>query len=70
MYMRCKAMKWNFLPNAGGIYDQDPVLLAGFDVLMHEEAEVARKEQEKRKREAERNKGRGGGGRVAGRRGR
>ena len=51
--------KWAALPVAGGLYDQDPVLLDKF-LVIHGEIQKA-KEKEQKAREAEmKNKSRGG----------
>ena len=42
-------MKWNHLPVAGGIYDQDPDLLNGFQILFNER-HIAEKEEEAREK--------------------
>lgn len=65
-YARCKMMKWNHLPQAGGTNDQDPRLLAYFDILYEEECKAEQRRQEKEKAEAER-KSKSSGRRVAGR---
>lgn len=57
MFMLCEAMKWNHLPLAGGLYDQDPELLDGFGIIFHERAEHDRKEHEEEERK--RNRGMG-----------
>jgi hypothetical protein len=51
-------MKWNHLPVAGGLYDQDPDLLDKFAFIFQEvHAEEARKDEERKKKdEAERKK--------------
>lgn len=33
LYLQCQAMKWNFLPEGGGLYSQHPKLLDDFVVL-------------------------------------
>ena len=59
-------MKWNHLPEEGGIYNQDPDLLEGFLYIFAKRAE--HEEEENKKREREKNRTTGGPGRVAGRR--
>lgn len=48
-------MKWAHLPVAGGLYDQDPDLLDGFQIIFFERAE--HEAAEARKRERENNRG-------------
>jgi uncharacterized protein (DUF952 family) len=68
MFQICESMKWNHLPEAGGLYDQSPDLLDGFLIIFHERSIHEAEEAEKRKREQGK-AGRGSGGRrVAGRR--
>ena len=50
MYQLCEAMKWNHLPVAGGIYDQDPDLLDGFIIIFRAKAEHDEAEAKKRQR--------------------
>lgn len=57
-------MKWAHLPVAGGLYDQDPDLLDGFQIIFAIRGE--HEAEERKKEEAERNKTTGK--RVAGRR--
>lgn len=61
----CEALKWNHLPLAGGLYDQHPDLLDGFEIVFAARAEHEAEEAKKREREQ---KNKGGGSRVAGRR--
>lgn len=42
-------MKWNHLPVAGGIYDQDPAFLEGIEILFHERG-VAEEEEAAREK--------------------
>lgn len=62
----CESMKWAHLPNAGGLYDQDPELLHAFQVVFSERAEY--QEAQEKKRQEEQRRKMGGPGRVAGRR--
>jgi hypothetical protein len=59
-------MKWNHLPVAGGIYNQDPDLLLKFDYIFRKRAEQEEREQTRREREQKR--GGAGRSRVAGKR--
>lgn len=52
MYALCEGMKWSHLPNAGGIYDQNPDLIEGFQVIMAARAKHENEEQAKRERKA------------------
>lgn len=38
-------MKWNFLPNAGGLYDQHPELLDEFSYIFSERSQQEEKER-------------------------
>lgn len=51
-------MKWAHLPNAGGLYDQDPILLDRFQIIFGAitEHEKREREEEERKREQEMSK--------------
>lgn len=49
-------MKWNHLPNAGGIYDQHPQLLEEWQYIFQEKAEHEEREQE-RERAKQKNSG-------------
>lgn len=53
MFSLCENMKWSHLPVAGGLYDQDPALLEGFQIIFAERAEFEAEQAEKRKREDE-----------------
>ena len=64
MFLVCESMKWNHLPVAGGIYDQDPRLMDKFAEIFSYRAEFQAKEAEKQKREANRSKN-GMGNRVS-----
>lgn len=61
-------MKWNHLPEPGGLNNQDPRLLEWFDILYAEECKAEEERQKKQKAEMERNNRSRGGRRVAGRR--
>lgn len=66
MFTLCEQMKWNHLPEEGGLYAQDPDLLDGFMVIFHARGEY---EEEERKRDkAKSQRGMGNSRRVAGRR--
>lgn len=53
LFHRCSQMKWNHLPRAGGIPDQDPELWEMFDVIWSEQAkEEKRKADEQQKKQA------------------
>lgn len=56
-------MKWNHLPNPGGLYDQDPVLLDKFNYIFSEleKHEEADRQKQKREAEAAQKKNKGGG---------
>lgn len=56
---------WNFLPVAGGVYDQSPELLRKFTIIRLEIDKEEKKKRLKQEREA---KAKGTGRRVAGRR--
>jgi hypothetical protein len=64
--MLCKAMKFNHLPMAGGIYDQHPGLIDRFYYLLAQEAKV--EGEEARRREAEAKNPKKPGGRFSRRR--
>ena len=49
-------MEWNHLPVAGGIYDQNPLLLDQWKVIFREVNEEKKRDQEKRERESKRKK--------------
>lgn len=51
MFALCASMRWNHLPVAGGIYDQDPGLMRKFEVIFgainrHEKAEAEKRDRE------------------------
>jgi hypothetical protein len=48
-------MKWNHLPVAGGLYDQNPDLLMQFEYIFGERAKQQEKENRKQRAEADRN---------------
>lgn len=62
MFTLCARMKWNHLPNAGGLYDQDPVLLDKFNYIFSEleKREEADRQKQKREMEAAQKKNKGG----------
>lgn len=51
MFALCEGMKWAHLPNAGGLYDQDPELLDGFRIIFYERSKHEEAEAKKRKNE-------------------
>jgi hypothetical protein len=53
MYGLCEGMKWAHLPVAGGIYDQDPKLMAAFRYIMGEKSAHEAREDKKRQRKAD-----------------
>lgn len=53
-------MSWTHLPNAGGIYDQDPELLDKFKILWSLQNEHEREKQARQKSEQNRKAGRRG----------
>lgn len=55
MFSLCEGMKWAHLPNAGGLYDQDPDLLDQFRYIFsarseHDAEERKKEENKKNKR--------------------
>jgi hypothetical protein len=48
-------MKWAHLPVAGGLYDQDPALLEGFQIIFAERAIAEEEAEAKRKSEEQKN---------------
>lgn len=52
LFNLCSSMKWAHLPNAGGLYDQDPVLLERFAYIF---SEVAKHEEAERKKDEAKN---------------
>lgn len=56
MFSLCEAMKWNHLPVAGGLYDQDPQLVDGFMIIFSARAEYEAEQERKREREMGKNK--------------
>lgn len=54
MYHLCSMTKWAALPEAGGLYDQDPVLLDKFLVIHAEIGKAKEEEQKAHKAEMER----------------
>jgi hypothetical protein len=57
MFSMCENMKWSHLPVAGGLYDQDPDLLEGFQIIFHERAEWEAEQEAKRKADEKRKMG-------------
>ena len=68
LYTVCKMLKWNYLPNAGGLYEQHPKLLDDLLIVAQAEAKAEKRRQEKREREMARKQGSASRGRRAGRR--
>lgn len=66
MFSLCSDFKWNWLPNGGGLYDQDPELLDAFRYIFSEIKKYEAEQEQRRQREQERRKG--SGRRIAGRR--
>jgi hypothetical protein len=66
MFSLCADLKWNWLPNGGGLYDQDPEMLEAFRYIFSAIKQHEAEEEVKRKREQARKQA--GGRRVAGRR--
>jgi hypothetical protein len=48
MFALCESMKWNHLPEPGGLYAQDPELLEGFMYIFGARAEHQEAEEKKR----------------------
>ena len=65
LFSLCEAMKWNHLPEPGGLYAQHPDLLEGFMYIFSERGRHEAAEREKEKREQERKRS---GAKTAGRR--
>jgi hypothetical protein len=61
-------MEWNHLYSKGAMEDQDPRLLAYFDILFREKGRAEKERQEKHEAEMKQKQGSKGRGRVAGRR--
>jgi len=59
MFALCDNMKWSHLPNAGGLYDQDPDFIEKMQHLFSERNEHQRKEQEEQRRKMESKKSTG-----------
>lgn len=68
MYSLCAMFEWNFLPVAGGIYDQHPDLLRKFLVIRAEIDHEEKKKRAKQEREAKSKKPTTRGRRTAGHR--
>ena len=64
MFGLCESMKWNHLPEAGGIYAQNPELLDGFRTIFSirakYEAEKEKKDEADRDRQMRQSKAKGG----------
>jgi hypothetical protein len=56
-------MKWNHLPEAGGLYDQHPDLLDGFQYIFGAQAEYEAAERKKEEGKGKRGKSPGGASR-------
>lgn len=54
MFSMCESMKWNHLPVAGGLYDQDPDLLLAFQYIFGKRSEHQENEQKKEEAKAKR----------------
>ena len=54
MFVMCESMKWNHLPNGGGLYEQDPDLLDGFLYIFGVRSEYEEKKNAERESEAKR----------------
>lgn len=48
LYIQCK--EWETLPSSGGIFEQDPEILQGFDIISNE----IHKEEMRKQKEADR----------------
>lgn len=69
MFVLCENMKWNHLPNAGGLYDQHPELLEKFLFIFQSRQEYQAEEEKRQEDERKRNSAKSSrGGGVAGRR--
>lgn len=64
LFSLCEGMKWAHLPVAGGLYDQDPILLERWRIIFAKRAEYQERERQKQERQS----GSSSGRRVAGRR--
>lgn len=64
LFAMCDAMKWNHLPVAGGLYDQNPEFLEQIQYIFAARSAAEERERQKKDRKM------GPTGRVAGRRGR
>jgi hypothetical protein len=49
LFSICEALKWNHLPNEGGIYDQHPDLLDQWQVVWQERAKYESEQERKSK---------------------
>ncbi len=52
LFGMCANMRWNFLPCAGGLYDQHPQLLHDFEIIFRAQHEEQEREMERNKRKA------------------
>lgn len=52
----CEAMRWNHLPVAGGIGNQDPDLIAAFKVIFSVKSKYDAEQRRKQEAEAKRTK--------------
>lgn len=52
LFSLCEGMKWTHLPEAGGLYDQNPQLLDRFYFILAERSKHEAAEQAKRDRES------------------
>lgn len=60
MFALCRNMKWANLPNAGGLYDQDPTLLEKFEYIFQKLSEAEEKQQKKHDEEVKRQRNKSG----------
>lgn len=56
LFSLCENMKWNHLPEAGGLYDQHPDLLDQFQYIFAARAEYQEKERKRDEAERQRKK--------------
>ncbi len=55
IFSLCENMKWTHLPVAGGLYDQHPDLIDGFDIIFRARAKHEAEEQRKREEQTKQN---------------
>jgi len=56
MFFLCENMKWAHLPEPGGIYNQHPDLVDGFEILFLERSKYqSEKEKEEERKNRQRN---------------